>query len=313
MTILQSPILHPLLSKIQHEFTKSPPKIVKTTPSQSDIDFISREANSYSPFDPKHRHEMYEMLSQRKAILTAFDIHDNSHYIGRVVCILPKNVRDSAIPWELWSRILRIFQEPSAKNNVNCIRIFFFAHPSKRQFPKRYVQIPPENINGGYTSRCSTNGIVIYRAEEATRVLIHELFHAKCSDNPEQHLDNLEALTETWAELIYAILLAKGDSSASVQNIERQIAYTLQQNERIRKYHSISNKTLQEKLHANAPFPWRYTILKEDIWQKWGLASDPSSRLQKNMRASEITLRLTPEPTPSQKREFNISQSSTIL
>ena len=36
----------------------------------------------------------------------------------------------------------------------------------------------------------------IYKAEDATRVLIHELMHSSCADNHENGIDIVEAETE---------------------------------------------------------------------------------------------------------------------
>ena len=160
---------------------------------------------------------------------------------------------------------------------------------------------------------------MIYRAEDATRVLIHELQHASCLDStPEQraikghssheHDDALEAETEAWAELLYAAVLSQGKRAMFLQLVQDQAAWFIEQNEQV-------------KQHMKSPtqFPYRYTIAKEAVWRRWGLvqAGTASLRLQAGTATMSSqamqSLRLTPPPSAALKRIFGVSPDSTIL
>jgi hypothetical protein len=167
---------------------------------------------------------------------------------------------------------------------------------------------------------------MIYRAEDATRVLLHELQHANCLDStPEgrgltgtshQHNDALEAETEAWAELLYAGVLSQGKRSVFLQLVQEQAAWFIEQNEQV-------------KQHMKTPtqFPYRYTIAKEAVWRRWGirdLAKPPkaATQAQHSLRLAAHTsgaaspqhsLRLTPPPSAALKRIFGVRPDSTIL
>jgi hypothetical protein len=110
------------------------------------------------------------------------------------------------INWDLWSLIFQAFGPP----RHGLWRVVWLASPDKRIFPQP-GQIPGAiNVNGGYAYMCQPESVVIYREEEAERVLIHELLHASCTDNPQASVEEIEALTETWAELFLVAVLARG-------------------------------------------------------------------------------------------------------
>jgi hypothetical protein len=53
-------------------------------------------------------------------------------------------------------------------------------------------------------------------------------------------------------------------------------------------------------------FPWRYTIGKEEVWQRWNI-------LQPLRKLIYPTLRLTYPPSSDLKTFFKVSKRSTIL
>jgi hypothetical protein len=149
------------------------------------------------------------------------------------------------------SRIFGHFFLKSAK-------IFLLAHSAKRLFPQG--PITPQNINGGYTYPCNKETIMIYRAEDATRVLIHELMHAYCLDHMDLGIDQVEAETEAWAELIYIAILSKGDPQKFKRYHQQQSDWMQRQNQRVKTY-----------IKDTRAFPWRYTVGKEEVWRRWGI------------------------------------------
>jgi hypothetical protein len=201
------------------------------------------------------------------------------------------------LPWDLWGRILRMFSEPPRKP----FKIFFLANKNLREFPPVGEPIKPENINGGYTYRCNPETVVIYRAEDATRVLIHELQHSCCLDKPENGVDIVEAETEAWAELIYVAILSQGKKYIFNDLLKRQSEWIRKQNAKVRKH--MTNPNSQE-------FPWRYTIGKEDVWQRWGILSKDD--LTPPIKV-ENSLRLTYPPNNILKQRFKVIHYSDIL
>jgi len=201
------------------------------------------------------------------------------------------------LPWDLWGRILRMFSESSRKP----FKIFFLANRSLREFPSGEEPISPENINGGYTYRCDPETIVIYRAEDATRVLIHELQHSCCLDKPENSVDILEAETEAWAELIYIAILSQGKKYMFNDLLQRQSEWMIKQNKKVRN-HMINPDNIE--------FPWRYTIGKEKVWDRWGILRRDE---MKPVIKVGNSLRLTYPPTNGLRERFKVLATSTIL
>ena len=140
---------------------------------------------------------------------------------------------------------------------------------------------------------------MIYRAEDATRVLLHELFHAVCSDNPSHSLDQKEAETEAWAELVWCGFMALASLKDLKRIVKRQGTWMVSQNGRLASHGHM----------APGPqgFPWRYTMGKEAVWRRWGL-------LQGAVKGHPVdSLRLTFPPTAAMKRFYGVRATSTML
>ncbi len=150
--------------------------------------------------------------------------------------------------------------------------IYWFMSDEPRLFPKRHSIRPsnindgqavgPLNVNGGYCRACAPETIVIYRREDALRVLIHELQHACCLDDHKMSVEQLEAHTEAWAELIYAMV------GAVIHHIRPEVAWRIQT-----AWSAAQNRRLRSEFGVTGPaaYAWRYTVGKEDVWQKMGL------------------------------------------
>jgi hypothetical protein len=211
-----------------------------------------------------------------------------------VVAMLRDPKQEQEIPWDLWSQILQLFKRPDGEPYV----VYLCAHPAVRTFPKPGARVTPYHINGGYTYPCKSHCVFIFRAEDATRVLIHELFHAACCDNTALHLEQREAETEAWAELFWCGFLSRGDLKTLKSLVAAQSALIRGQNRRLATGHHFAPGPMG--------FPWRYTIGKEELWAKWGiLVPGPTSHVN--------SMRLTVHPTAAQKRAFGVPATSTIL
>ena len=286
-------LLGAVLDMVRHEYEKSEPVWKTTSISLTELEFLENECGAPSEFDSfGWRKEIFHKYKKGKAIA---DVRECTY--GRVVAIVDRGIhRNQNIPWGLWGRILRLYgQGKKAK-------IFFLATPYLRTVvtrasphpSKKYPPIGPENINGGYTYLCNKETIVIYRAEDATRVLIHELQHASCLDHMEQGTDLVEAETEAWAELLYAGLLSQGKKALFHELIKKQADWMISQNDAVKRH-----------IHHDRQFPWRYTVGKEDVWRRWGLTNAKYA----NPNILQNSLRLTPPPSVVLKRTFGVDSN----
>jgi hypothetical protein len=187
----------------------------------------------------------------------------------------------------VWSRIFQMF-------GVRAAKVIWFAHPRPRLVPSRSESrgAPgPGDINGGYCIHGQPQTIVIYRTEDATRVLLHELLHATKSDSLLPHIGTtipwVEAETEAWAELLHAIVLCvvRGTSTVAgaVEAVQRQLAYAVAQ-----------NKMLRARGVPAYPssYVWRYTFGREEVWRRLGF------KLPRASATTSPSLSLTYNPLP---------------
>jgi hypothetical protein len=286
--------MNQILQRIRQDIAKSPPPWSFTDrPPPPLARWIQKECEKDSEFDSlRLRHRVVHSPRGKTLYATCSYGSVAVFYVEGEIDPL----RD--IPWTLWGRILRLFY---AKHPIT---IYFLASLSPRQFPSAHSPIRPENINGGYTYPCRSDTIVLYRAEDATRVLIHELQHACCLDHPERGVDQVEAETEAWAELLYTAFLSMGSEEKWKRLWSRQWKWIQHQNQQVAR-------------HMRSPlskeFPWRYTLGKEQVLRDWFpfLSASP---LQASLISSSLTsLRLTAPPTLPQKREQGVRSSSTVL
>lgn len=299
-------LLSAVMNLIQHEFAKVEPRWRRSyTLSADDKLALEKECQHTSVFDPSgSRKKMYTAFIQGKL---PFEIRECEY--GKVIAIYD-NVRQS-VPWGLWGRILRTYASRSSSEatvgsseatvgSSKPARIFFLANPSLREFP-HHGKITPRHINGGYTYNGDNRSIMIYRAEDATRVLIHELQHASSLDHMECGVDQVEAETEAWAELLYMGFLSMGNEAMFDALVGVQSEWMTSQNKRVKKYIG--------ETHA---FPWRYTVGKEEVWRRWGILKRTFST-RPTSASPFYSLRLTAPPWAALKDLHEVQADSTIL
>jgi hypothetical protein len=286
-------LIDTLLERVQKEFSLPEPEWQTVHITDSDMNYLDEECNKESEFDPLNkRHKMYENMMDGLNVSIKVKCQ-----FGEVIMVFEDESQIGQFPLELWGRIFRMFREKDKKP----FRVFFLASKSLREFPDKIHTISPENINGGYTYRCNKETIFIYRAEDATRVLIHELQHSCCLDNIDKSLDEIEAETEAWAELFYVAFLSQGKKYIFKDLIQRQSEWMKKQNRIVRQH--MGNPNSRE-------FPWRYTIGKEEIWRRWGIFREDEVKPVINVGNS---LRLTYPPNKGLKIAFDVSLDSTML
>lgn len=173
------------------------------------------------------------------------------------VFVFVKKGRLDPTPYAVWSEIFQLFGTSETP-----WRIAFFPSPIRRRLPAAGQPLGPEHVNGGYTLPCSAHGIVIYRKEEATRVLLHELFHATCCDRHELCLEDREAETEVWAELTLIAFLANGKKQRANELLQQQLQWMAHQHATLRGLYGVQDKT---------NYVWRYTLGREPAFCRLGI------------------------------------------
>lgn len=182
--------------------------------------------------------------------------------MARVVALLPKGV---SIPTADWGRIFQwLGPAPAGRWTV-----YWFGAATPRRFPGAGVELAAEHLNGGYTHICSTDGVVIYRLEEATRVLMHELLHAACLDEKDLSIPEREAHIETWAELFLIAHRSKGSASAAARLWRLQSQWVADTNARAAAEHGVKN---------SSDYGWRYLNGRAAVYQKLGCELPMPSR-----------------------------------
>jgi hypothetical protein len=222
-------------------------------PRDDDMRVLEREANSETAFDKLClRSQLWRGLERGETRLESQECS-----LARVIAVVPRGGR---VPWEEWGRVFQWVGPPRSGQQW---RILWFAADMPRLFPDLGVPLGPEHLNGGYTVPCSHEAVVVYRAEEATRVLIHELLHASCLDPVGETLETKEATIETWAELFLVALKAGGSRRRAAALWAEQAQWIRDVNDRARKHHGVIGPEA---------YGWRYTVGREAIYSGLGVA-----------------------------------------
>lgn len=154
---------------------------------------------------------------------------------------------------DVWHSVRLLSKKP--------VRISLFLHPHPRVPPPKGEPIKAEHINGGATMPCDSQTITVYRREEFLRVLLHELFHASCSDPYEKPVPYVEADCEAWAELCLCALRAKGDPGQFSRLWTKQLKHAANLSAYIQKHHGVKSPS---------DYAWRYTVGRLEVWDRLG-------------------------------------------
>lgn len=215
---------------------------------------MEQQALSDSNFDALSlRKDMWDDLKEGRAELVC-----RSCQFAKVIYIKKGSVEP---PWDLWGRIFMWLGYPNVPNfqgQQTKWRVFWFPATTKRMYPPAETQseVGPASLNGGYSYPCHSDAIVIYRLEEATRVLIHEVLHASCCDPQGAPLPLKEANTETWAEILLVALLSEGSEKEAERLWKIQSEWIANQNAILRNRFGIQGPE---------DYAWRYTLGRELI------------------------------------------------
>lgn len=250
----------PFLDLAQTVWAKPEEHWIDDSPVEADISMLEKEAvdSKFDEDDDKNlRSEMLAIWRKGEADLKVRELPGRCRLV-----FLGTDAQWSQIPWTLWSRILQAIGHPIGY-------LLFYAHPKKREYPDKDIDttIKAEHINAGYSFLCQQHTVVIYRFEEATRVLVHELLHTACFDK-DLSVEDLEASTEAWAEVLLCALLSKGASRVFMNLWRKQCAWI-----------EAQTKHLKTEWGIQGPddYCWRYLIGRHEVLKAKGfmLRSEP--------------------------------------
>jgi len=271
-------MIQELLTTIKAEYAthKVQPIWIQDTIIPSDINAVREETaigSSEPPFlkqTAEIRRDLWNKWLQKEATIQAYTCKE-----GRVIILSASTIH----PPSSWIRIMRLLS-PMQKAQV-----IWFASDEERIAPQEGDPIEALHINGGYAQKCNPRSIVIYRKEEATRVLIHELLHASCSD-PDGSVSHIEGDTEGWAEVILVALNAKGSQKAFASLWKEHSYYAMKQAVSAEQFHNVKSKE---------DYSYRYLIGRLATFKRLGLSVpkiDSLSRQIKSLRLTDKKLEL---------------------
>jgi hypothetical protein len=244
-------VLDELLEAAADLYKVKPLSWTAAEPTPAELEHMQEEALTPSEFDPlRLKKTTWNSYKKGTLVLACYECQ-----MGKVIAILPKGFK---VPLDDWGRILQWIGPAASGEKWG---IFWFGATSERKFPQKGQPLTAEHLNGGYTAPCSTNGIFIYRFEEATRVLLHELLHAACLDPPGESLPVREATIETWAELFLIALRAKGDKTEGLRLWRIQSQWVANKNRRATNNHGVLK---------NTNYGWRYMNGRAKIYKELG-------------------------------------------
>lgn len=261
-------VLEEIVLHIKKQYTLPAVMWETVQPTEEDLHVLEREAYSENPFDKVNfRKEMWETFKRGGA-----ELFCKVCIYGKVL-VMKQPSADLKISWSLWGRILQGFDTPSTT------RICWYAHPRPRELPDVNIDVGAEHVNGGYTLPCRTDAVVIYRLEEGTRVLIHELLHATCTDNHDLPIELTEAKTETYAELFLVGYASRGSLKLAEELWAKQRNWIQQLNNTLAVDHGVQNLS---------DYSARYTLARTAELERLGIAL-PSTTSTRRVTSSRFT------------------------
>ncbi len=231
---------------------------IRDAPTHDDLKAVREAGLGDSGFDPLGlRSTLFHKLQVNQAELQCRVLLGPVK--AKVLIITPRGQRP-AIPWGLWSKIFLAFGQCKGQSMW---RVVLYATSAKRRFPPKGQQPGQEHVNGGYAIPNHPDSIVIYREEECTRVLVHELLHACGSDDFNKPEETREVLTESWAELFLIAIQAHGSVRKAKQLWKEQAQWVANQEFVLRNEHDVN---------FPSDYAWRYTVGRRDVFRDLGLS-----------------------------------------
>ena len=259
-------VLEKLTEEVKKVYMQIPCVWVDDMLNEADKAILKKEADADAFDKLQLKSSMHNAFLEGKANAI---VKKTDH--ARVVILTSHN---HIYPWDLWGRIFQWLGAP--KSGV--WQIYLYSNSTQR-IPPNAGPVGAEHLNGGYTYPCNNDSIIIYRYEECTRVLIHELLHSACTDDHAKDVEDKEAATESWAELFLVALLSKGHMKTAYKLWKIQDHYIQDLNYTLNTYNNVSTP---------ADYGSRYTIMREKVLESFGIILDPNYK-PKRVHTSRFT------------------------
>lgn len=236
----------PLRDLIKHNYNRKLVPAVSRKPLSNEARAFLWDELGQSKFTLEESGQTY--LENCKAYVCFSSLHFNIH----VVATSPREFP----PHPLMFRILRRLEclHTAFKMRDDKFEYWLVPHPSLRHFPRFASQpIRPKHINGAYTYT-TESVVIVFRAEEFPKVMLHELIHHLPLDTydewPSDVLRSLaeafgigstfplnpnEAVVEAWAELFHLSFIAYEYNWDFADLLETECGWAKQQTARILK------------------------------------------------------------------------------
>ena len=236
----------------------------------ADIEMLDSQTVGDSDIDKKNLR--MEMMAKYRAHQDGVELFVRELPGRTRLLMLGTRQQYGAIPWKFWARVFQAIGHPVK-------HFLFYASTEERRFPPAGEAVEAEHINGGYSYLCSQSMVVVYRFEEAARVLLHELLHTACFDHKKE-IELLEANTEAWTELFLCALLSRGRRNVFLGLWREQCKWAESQVIKLRLDHGVIDKTA---------YSWRYITGKVDVLKDHGFFLYPKT----HNTIHELNLRMT--------------------
>jgi hypothetical protein len=268
----------PIFDSIVPEIHKRIPKKaqwIRDAPTDDDLQAVKEAGEGDSVFDPIGlRTSLFQDLQEGRAELMCRRLLGSVP--AKVLVIVAKG-QTPFLSWKLWANIFHAFGKC---RNGNEWRIIFYCSSAKRTLPQKGESPGQKHVNGGYAYPNDPSSIVIYREEEATRVLVHELLHACGSDNMSNTEQMREVLTESWAEVFLIGVLANG----SVQKAKH--LWKIQSQWIVDQEHVLRN---QYAVNSPSDYSWRYIVGRREVLERFGFrfpnpSANPRAAIEDSLR-----------------------------
>jgi len=263
-------LLDILIEEVGCLYKTPTPKWKKYTPSVHDLKELEENSVANNTFD-KHSLKHKVWVEYKNG---TYKCVGNECEYGIVIAILPPG---HTIPLQEWGRIFQWFGK--AASGIPW-KVYWFGSPVKRLFPNPGEELGPGHVNGGYTFPCSTKGVFIYRLEEATRVLIHELLHAACLNPDSASLPVIESTVETWAEILLIAFRSKGSLKEGSRLWKLQADWIVSTNGKAAIKHGVENDT---------DYAWRYLNGRAAIYLELGFELPTSADIKDSALSTRFT------------------------
>ena len=261
---------------IKNETIKSEPK--DKQPSLSNFNEVNDLLNNFN-YSKKFSNKIKQLdgfksveyeYDNTKVSLYVYHNKLNKKFVNEIIDLINFNIK-------LFNKI------HTPRNNI---KIYMLLTNFKKTINiNKSKQLIGDNINTGYTQSFSDSNedyIVLYRAEEIKKVLVHELIHLynfHLFRNPNSNkINNLikstnkrfsifEAYTETFATIIYTYYYSKINNEDFNKLLNKQLLFSFIQsakllyNQKIDNIHDINNKIIEEDTNAVGYYILKCSIL----------------------------------------------------